>query len=78
MTHQLTGRFWADDPADAARQARAWIHGEPALRLRTIARIAAVPGIGAWDVTVAVAETNPPSAMDEETLIAAYGGLPIE
>ena len=75
MTYQLTGRFWAETSDDAIRQAKEWIHAEPALRLRTVAKVTAVPGLAAWDVTVAVAEANPTSAMSEELLIAAYGGL---
>ena len=75
MTHQLTGRFWADSSDDAISQAKEWIHAEPALRLRTVAKVTAIEGTSAFDVTLSVSPSNPTSAMSEELLIAAYGGL---
>lgn len=132
---QLTGRFWANTPTEAAKAAREWIAGEPRLLLRTIARIRpatddAGVAIPAFDVTVSVSAREsdigwwrkpggsvhafrgirtfcdrftwqatwgsatgdepdacpvcvelagaPMSAMSEDQLVAAYGGLPMD
>lgn len=76
MTVQLTGRFWADTAGEAVAAAKEWIRDEPALVLKTICRVAAVPDRAAFDVTVAVSERA--NSLSEQELIAAYGGLPIE
>ncbi len=76
MTIQLTGRFWADTADEAVAAAKDWIRDEPALVLKTICRIAAVPDRAAFDVTVAVSERA--NTLSEAELIAAYGGPPID
>lgn len=58
MAEQMTGRFAAETSDEAVRQAKDWIHAEPHLRLRTIAKVVAEirdgTPTGAWLVTVAV------------------------
>lgn len=57
MTQRLTAAFFADTPADAVAQAKAWLAAEPHLRLRTVCRVSRDPANARrWIVELAVSE----------------------
>lgn len=82
MSEQLELRVWAIGSTDAADKAKAEAR-RAGYRIQTVASIRPAPGSESvvdlhrtsayWLVALAV--NRPTSAMSEETLIAAYGGL---
>lgn len=81
MTEQVEFQVWATGSTDAADKAKDKARKQ-GCRIQTVASIRPVSTAvvdlartsALWSVTLAV--TRPTSAMGEDTLISAYGGLP--